>query len=370
MHPPSSFETAVASLYDTVLDSGRWGDAIKGVARLFDASTACIFAYDFGAQVLSDFRGIGHDAAVQRAYETYYHRLDPGRDAGMQASVGEWVADDQMIHTRSAPAAEYVYDFALRSGIGHSAGFKISGDSSACVFLGVQRRPDAKRFGEEGRQVFLSIAPHLRRITQMHAKIETLSAGLALARNCLDQFRCAVLALDKARRVVLVNAHGARMLGAGRELKIAQQRLICEVPMLDEALARAVSTACRPQPRGAALRLPRRGCTTPLLLVVLPIPPSHDLAGAYNEPLALVVLGEPDAPHLAVDIYRSLFDLTNAEAALMAALVHGVSVREWAAQRGVSVATVRTQVAALLQKAGVDSQARLIALAKSLPPSG
>ena len=369
MATPNLFDTTVSSLYETVLDPAQWDGAIANVAQLFSASTAAMFHYDFIAQLPSQFRGYGHSLQVQRAYESYYHRIDPGRDAGMQARVGEWIADEPILDVRAPHCQEYVQDFALRSGIGHAAGFKVVGDSSSCVFLGLQRSPDAERFGEQGLATFTAIAPHLRRITQMRTRMDQLSSGLAVARACLDRLQSSVLVVDRSRRVVLVNSHGLRTLDAERTFNITNQRLTCALPPIDDHLEHAVAAACGPRPRGDALRVPRERGRPPLLLHVLPVPPTNDLSSLLPEPLALVMIGDPAAPHLSAETYRSLFSLTQAEAALMSALVAGISVREWAAQRGIAVSTVRTQVASLLEKAGVDSQARLVSLAKSLPPA-
>lgn len=107
----------------------------------------------------------------------------------------------------------------------------------------------------------------------------------------------------------------------------------------------------------------------PRLLTVLPIPLSHELATLLPEPLALVVIGDSAAEGPPIDVYRSLFSLSAAEAALLAALARGTSVSEWARQRNTSVATVRTQLRSLFDKTGTDSQARLVALVKSIPPA-
>jgi DNA-binding CsgD family transcriptional regulator len=361
-------DRTVSSLYETVLDPARWPEAIANVAGLFSASTAAMFKYDFEFGVPSDFRSFGHDAQVEGLYMSYYHQLDPGRPAGMHAAVGEWVADEQMLDVNAPQQQEYVQDFALRSGIGRAAGFKVAGDSKQCVFLGMQRRPGSDRFGDEGLRAFRAIAPHLRRVTQMQTRIDALAAGMALARACLDRLRAGVVVVDKSRRVILANTCGSQLLGLGNTLRISNQRLVCDQPSIDETLGHAISGACGQHARAGALRIPRRESSAGFLLSVLPVPHAHDLATVSTEPLALVVIGDPGATHLPAGVYQDLFSLTHAEAALLAALVSGLSAGEWAKRRGISIATVRTQLASLFEKTGVDSQARLVGLAKSLPP--
>lgn len=368
MNDSGLLDRTVSSLYETVLDPGHWPEAIANMAGLFTASAAAMFEYDFELGMASNARLFGHDAEAERLYMSHYHQLDPGRSVVMSVGVGHWLADEAIFDLRARQHQAYVQDFALRNGIGQCAGVKLTGDSRRCVYLGLQRRPGAPRFGEQGLRTFSMVGPHLRRVAQMRARIDSLAAGAALGHACLDRLRAAVVVVDKTRRVIFVNSHGQRLLGSGNSLRIDQQRLLCGLPTFDETLARAVSAACGAHRRGGALRLPQQDAQSGLLVSVLPVPLAHELASTAFQPLALVAVGEPGAAHVPAEVYRELFTLTSAEAALLCALVRGVSLNQWAEQRGISITTARTQLAALFEKSGVDSQARLVGLAKTLPP--
>jgi DNA-binding CsgD family transcriptional regulator len=360
------FDRAVSSLYQTVLDAQHWDRAIADVARLFAAPSAAMFGYDFTSGSAFDFRAFGLDPEVGQRYSSYYHRLDPGRPIAMVAGVGEWLADEILLDLRSPQHQEYVQDFALRSDLGWVAGCKVVGDTNRCVYLSLGRPPGDERFGDAARRQYESLAPHLQRVNRMQARLDALTLNNALATSCLDRVQAGVLVVNKSRHVMLINAHGSRLLG--RDLSIAHRQLRCSTPAQDEQLRRLVLQACAVPASGGAMRIPRHGGVAPLLLHTLPMPTGHELAGLLPEPLALIVIGDPavDAPSL--DVYRELFGLSAAEAALLAALARGTSVADWAAERGVSVATVRTQLRSLFDKTGTDTQARLLRLVKSVPP--
>lgn len=362
------FETAIASLYETVLDPRHWNVAIGEIARYFVAPTASMFSFDFTANRAYDMRAYGFDPEVGQRYTSYYGGLDPGRSTAMVARVGEWVADEVLLDVRSPHDQEYVQDFALPSGIGWVGGVKVAGDATTCTWLSLERRPGAERFGDAARRQYREIEPHLRRVIQMQARLDTLAVGNALARACLDRVQAGVVVVDKARRVQLVNACGAQMLGKGRRLCLTNQRLACNQPALDEQLGRLIASACALPASGGALRAGGDATHEDWLISVLPVPHNHDLAALLPEPLALVVISEANADTIPVDAYRSLFSLTAAEAALLAALVRGSTVADWARHRGISVATVRTQLRSLFDKTGTDSQVRLIGVARSIPP--
>lgn len=365
----SAFDATVAALYETVLDPTHWDRAIEHVSRLFDAPRVALFDYDFVAAEATNFRVVGHDPQVTRAYAAYYHTMDPGRAAAMPAKVGEWLADEQLLDLEASADQEYVRDFALRSHIARLAGCKVAGDEQHCRFLSISRPLDAPRFGEAGRQTYRALEPHLRRVDALQRRIDPLASGQALARIALDRLQAAVFVLDSQRRVLYANTATGGLLAKGVGLGVSRLRLICSAQACDERLEWIVRSACGTLRRGGALRVQRPEASD-LLVSILPIPETHGLAASASRPLALVVVNDPDAERVPADILRFMFALTPSEAALMSALSQGVSAMQWAQSRGSSIATVRTQLRSLFEKTGVDSQVQLVRLARSITPSG
>lgn len=230
-----------------------------------------------------------------------------------------------------------------------------------------ERAPEAQRFGERGKRAHTAIAPHLARIARLHHRLDSLAVAEAIACATLDSLQATVLVVDQSRCVWLLNAHGVEQLASTSIIGLANQRLVCKDANLDSALGHIVMRACSTVASGGALPLPNLPNPASLLLNVVPIPAQHDLAGLRAGPLALVVIADPASAHLRSEVLQHLFGLSHAEAALMAALASGSTVAEFAHQRGVSVATVRTELSSLFGKTGVDTQARLVALAKTLP---
>lgn len=76
--------------------------------------------------------------------------------------------------------------------------------------------------------------------------------------------------------------------------------------------------------------------------------------------LALTPVTLPQAP--PVELVQSLFDLTPAEARVARSLTAGETLNEIAAQGGVSLNTIRTQLRGVLEKTGCNRQAEVVAL--------
>jgi DNA-binding CsgD family transcriptional regulator len=78
-------------------------------------------------------------------------------------------------------------------------------------------------------------------------------------------------------------------------------------------------------------------------------------------PAALLIFGDPDAnPSTPTQALIELYGLTPAEARLMAALVDGERLEDYADRQQISINTVRTQSKQIFAKTGHGRQADLI----------
>jgi DNA-binding CsgD family transcriptional regulator len=95
--------------------------------------------------------------------------------------------------------------------------------------------------------------------------------------------------------------------------------------------------------------------------------PEND--AAWDAPPAAVLVFHPLAAPTSVgrSVVMCAFDLTAAEADVATSLANGASVEAIAHARGVSVNTVRAQLNAVYQKAGVTRQAELVRVLRDLP---
>ena len=93
------------------------------------------------------------------------------------------------------------------------------------------------------------------------------------------------------------------------------------------------------------------------------------LAGPIEGAAAILTLGiAPGAPLLQIDRLGAWYGLTPAEARLAAALAAGDTLRDYAANRNVSLNAVRFLLKGVFRKTGVGGQAQLVAAIRSLPP--
>jgi DNA-binding NarL/FixJ family response regulator len=102
---------------------------------------------------------------------------------------------------------------------------------------------------------------------------------------------------------------------------------------------------------------------------VIPIRGSaRDIFSRCAAMLMLTPVTRPEAP--SVELIRSLFDLTPAEARVARGLAAGQTVKDLAADSSTSANTVRTHVNAVLTKMGYSRQSDVVALLNGLRPPG
>ena len=88
-----------------------------------------------------------------------------------------------------------------------------------------------------------------------------------------------------------------------------------------------------------------------------------------DSPTVLVLLSRQSASdNLAVRMFARALSLSPTEEVVMLALCRGLDVQEIAAENGVAISTVRSQVKTLREKAGASSVRRLLQRVNSLPP--
>jgi DNA-binding CsgD family transcriptional regulator len=209
-----------------------------------------------------------------------------------------------------------------------------------------------------------ALQPHLIRALKLGSKVDglrDLASGLAAG---LDGAPFGYFVLDGDGRPVHVNRAGEAMLNAGGGLALASGRLTAA----DVADGRRLQTligqagACAGERKGGHMKVRRTEGRAPLSLVVAPASAERMIPFLW-EGGVVVCVTDPDAgAELPPDRLMSLYDLTAGQTRVALALFEGQSVREAAESLGVSVFTVRAQLAHIFARTGVSRQSELMAL--------
>lgn len=178
----------------------------------------------------------------------------------------------------------------------------------------------------------------------------------------LDRTSTAVVLLDEQRRVLYANARAASLqrrndgirlsqagLGLGRAPDHVKLQALVERALVSRSITGSMSAGRAPGKR-------------PYVLFVHSLPPRRQLPGTVR-PAVCVVIADPDTKRgVRSGDLRTIFDLTAAEARLLARLASGKDLKSTARELGVTYGTARARLAEIFQKTDTRRQGELINL--------
>jgi DNA-binding CsgD family transcriptional regulator/PAS domain-containing protein len=356
------FADSVDALYQCVTDEGQWPAALQAISRLMDAPGVSVLRTSGPGDGPQDVQAVNRDPETQARYRDTYWRFDPAHAASRKAPVGQWIDCSDQLHPATTEHPEYVRDYALRHGIRWVAGAKVHGDDDGCVVLGLQRGTDGAPFEEGCRDRFAALAPHLKRASVLAAELQGLRNQRSFALAALDELPHAAFVVDAGGRVLQVNRAAESLLAGGQAAPLRSQGGQLELANAahQTRLASALSQACGKGARKASAFQERAGARGARW--VIRVVPLRGLGAA-----ALVYASELPALPPPAQLLQEVLGLTPGEAGVAFLLADGYNVKEVALARGVTEFTVRTQIRALLSKAGARRQSELAQALFAIP---
>jgi DNA-binding CsgD family transcriptional regulator len=231
---------------------------------------------------------------------------------------------------------------------------------------------DRALFNPEEAELLTVLSPHLRRAMAISDMVDRGNLAMTLFRKVLDTLSTPIFIVGHGRRILFANEAGEAMLSEAKHVRKHADALQAARPgpsaqALEEAIDRAA--------RGDAV-IGLKGIGVPLVSTegeraaayVLPIS-GDDLRGALGEGYATVFIGlRGEQLPMTIEILRTVFDLTQSEARVAALIAKGDTPQIVTEALGVSINTVRTQLAGAFSKMGVASQSALAAAINALVP--
>jgi len=191
------------------------------------------------------------------------------------------------------------------------------------------------------------VLPLLEDMEAMKKLLEDLSRRARAMQVVLDRLPVAALVLDAEGSLLAMNRAAREHFGG---------------PAITSAVLRAARRALKGDEESAStVEDPRRKGGT-LRLVAADVAEEHGGGVSEKPSVVFVVSNEAPPPVDEADLVAR-FDLTRAEASVVALVARGLANREVGEEMGVSVETVRSHLASAFRKTGARTRAGLAALA-------
>ena len=354
-------ELLVQQIYEAAVLPEHWPGVLERLGETASAPGVVLLTRRSDA-----WTGFSVAKPLEEAFSTYLTSDIPARSDTtrrlLAADHAGFLSDDDLFTPGEWEHEPARRDWGVKQGWNHCAATAISVPTGDFLVFHAQRLEGAPSFNAKDVAALDSYRPHLAR------------AGLLAARWRLQRLRAATEALamiglpaavlDRDRRILAANDLVQAMTGHVRWLPRDQLALVD--PRANGLLQRGLAELFRPTGSGVSSFAARSAAGDATVVHV--VPTSGQAREIFDGGLALLILTPvtaPDAPEAA--LIRGLFDLSAGEARVARDLTRGLTVAQIAAAGGVSQATVRSQVKAVLAKTGTSRQAEVTALLAGLP---
>jgi len=288
-------------------------------------------------------------------------RLNPRAQILTQAPMRVMVDDDWLSpeEQRRNPA----YDFFYKTDGPYAGIVRFQMPDRSSVIAASLRSRRAGQIGSTERRQLEALVPQLEASLRLQHRLD--QQGALIAKGVVEALQLAAFLLSGDGRVIGLSSAAEALLKQQTYLSFRGGKVEALHRRSNNALQTAIASACRPDLStclaavGQAVVI--QGGDEPIIAEIAPLP-AHANAVSLG---ARAMLTFPDFRADRSDptgLLRDAFGLTAAEAEVGLAIMKGHSPTDIAAQRGVTVLTVRDQLKRVFLKAGVRSQAALVRL--------
>ncbi|MDR7009878.1 helix-turn-helix transcriptional regulator [Paraburkholderia strydomiana] len=370
--PKYSADELIGEIYEAAAGQRSWLDVGLGIRRLTGAITVAMWAPGLDSETKSNLLMPFDEIQAKHQYFSHGLKVNPFHNWGSAAASTHALyplvlSGDQIISSQKLIKSAYYEECMRQYGLQHVCYARLT-DCDAIGF-GMSRGSGSGPFNEEELALITRLRPHLERGLQLRRRMSALAAQPDYGRAALEALPGYAMMVASDMRILFANTAalnqttsascGLRLVKCGQTF--GNSLFLRAAHRGDnETLAGLVRDAASGRSGGVMrARSPvTASSATGLAVVVSPAPacvvdttatdPRSQLAPAVALVLAREIVSIHSTAH--GQVFRSLFDLSEAEADVAMALIGGRSANDVACSRGVSLDTIRTQIKAVLRK--------------------
>ena len=309
------------------------------------------------------------DDWARTAYAEHYHHCNIWFERGVKRGFPAIVLSHELVPAKELLRSEW-YDYCQRLDTFHVLGAQFHVDGQFSAQFGAQRPRRSRAFDEASRRKMALLLPHLQRALQIQLRLGLADEIAEATVDLLQRLGLGLLILDPGRRLLFGNALAERLLRDGSALRLSNGRVRAvgkDAAGFAEMVEQAARTSAdKGQDAGGTLHL-RAGRGSARRLLIAPLAATRCAFG-ISIPAVLVLISDPDEqPTASVEQLCAAFGLTHAEGLLLAGVVAGQSLADYAERTGIALETARTHAKRLLSKSGYHRQIDLVRAVTSDP---
>ena len=364
----------IGAIYEASIAPEKWPDFLARFATVFHSEQALMWAHDFSDNSADLSNGptsiactVGLDDFYTDGYTRHFCHHNVWLENEHLHHEGQIVNSSRLSPDSKLPATEWFGDWLRPQDLFYSFAAVVEKRNRRSFNLTALRAKAHGPYNPQEEQQLRTLMPHLQTAFALHRRLHRAEALAQASIGLLDRLPLGIVLLDSKAHVLHANTRAHALAQESEILRIGnsflgEQELHAtrhsDDLRLQTSMRKVVSTGRGlPIQAGHGMRLP--GLRHDLHLLISPLPQQSEpfgtqAAGAVFISNPATVLHELDA------VLRLTYGLTVAESLLAQALVNGLSVKEFADERGTSIHTVRVQLKAITSKVGVRRQTELV----------
>jgi DNA-binding CsgD family transcriptional regulator len=359
----------VGLIYDSAAQPGATTQALRALGECLGATGVQMFVRHLATGAVLRCEGGSRCWPDAQDYADHWATLDP--HAGLLASLppGEVLRCHERLGAEFIAGNRFYQEFLVPRGLRWTMGGMFHSGAGRATSIVAVRAPEFPAFEDWAAATLGQLLPHFERAAAMRANLARHTGALQTATQVLKLLPTPCLFTDEAGRCIESNdAFGQSMdalslrLMTGR-VRFAQSEVQgrWETALFETRATALGRTLLVGAPSGRQWKVH-----------LIPWQSPAQAGDAFDRNLILAVFDEKVLEVQAQPGPASFKSrLTRAEVEVLAGLLKGLPAKAIATRRSASVNTVRSQIVAILDKTGYNSQKELIASfgASALPDS-
>jgi DNA-binding CsgD family transcriptional regulator/PAS domain-containing protein len=355
----------LSGICEAALEPGEWPRVLGSIAEYVGAIGAAYILTNKQNGRVEWISLAGPSVGLEPDYVTHFAALDPYTPV-LDATPG-WVRLSECLPQSVLRCDEWYNDFVLRAGVGDILGARLCSSPSHAAIIGLHYGIHQPRSKSAHPARLRGLIGQLSQAARLHVRLNNSGWRGSVAQRALDQLAAALIIADGDARIVELNQAGEDLLRRADGLTVRHGRLGALRAFETAKLTALIEAAAVPEKLGPAIGrmlIGRRDGAAPYIVKIAPLGAKLSL---FDRPLAMVLATAPEERVPSAAAVAQLFGLSPAESRLAVALVAGKRLQDIAAETGVRITTLRTQLSAILRKVGANRQADLLRILTRIP---
>lgn len=380
-------DVLLADLYESALHPDRIPNVLDRINHHLDCDGFHLVGTDEDAARVYVNLAVGPEVeGAVPDYQAYYSRCDPR--LGLNGATGLVICCHDFVDDQFVGRSEFYQDFFIPHGLRYVMGGYIYRKGGRNIIIAFHHLAGRPRFSQDKREAASGFMYHLTcwiNLLILADEVRSAASGGFFALDTLGQ---GILILDDQQHILFANRAAGHLLadvltaqgfrrscGFSETLwnllkQVSKDRQSRSTTVIHTLRGRPVSLLCSllslPREQGIGFKMPD-GMEGALPNCGEGAPQRQDFFPGSKASVLVMIRTQTSAQVSGRPLYQQAFGLTAAETRLADALLTGQSPQEYADSTKVSIATVRTQIRALLAKTGALNLRTLLISLATLP---